>query len=275
MRTFTVKAKTLESAQSLFNALRRFDPALEGSASEGYSVSVDVGANDRRLLDVLEAIHQHVQERDDPARVELDGRDNSLIKGIPRSLSVRNASNRLVDNGRIGTGFVAAHVWRRLSDGSDAPRNPMTYSFLPNLVWLPAQLAKLTDREGGFAQTLLQAISLALYRDVALSPRLAAFVDPVWDALPVRDEVAEIEVPLDRLNLFAFDHAWLERRRRTLSTVEESLAAVGTGGPATSKVVSSRYGDGLNALDRAAVAHLHESLSSYREAIDEARDALS
>jgi hypothetical protein len=151
----------------------------------------------------------------------------------------------------------------------------MTYSFLPNLVWLPAQLAKLTDREGGFAQTLLQAISLALYRDVALSPRLAAFVDPVWDALPVRDEVAEIEVPLDRLNLFAFDHAWLERRRRTLSTVEESLAAVGTGGPATSKVVSSRYGDGLNALDRAAVAHLHESLSSYREAIDEARDALS
>jgi hypothetical protein len=74
MRAFTVKAKTLDSAQSLVDALRRFDPALEGSASEGYSVSVDVGANNRRLLDVLDAIHQYVQERDDPAGVELDGR---------------------------------------------------------------------------------------------------------------------------------------------------------------------------------------------------------
>jgi hypothetical protein len=78
MRAFTVKAKSLESAQSLFDALRRFDPALEGSAREGYSVSVDVGANERRLLDVLDAIHQHVQERDDPARVELDGRKYSV-----------------------------------------------------------------------------------------------------------------------------------------------------------------------------------------------------
>jgi hypothetical protein len=78
MRAFTVKAKSLDSAQSLFDALRRFDPALEGSPSEGYSVSVDVGANDRRLLDVLEAIHQHVQERDDTARVELDGNRYTL-----------------------------------------------------------------------------------------------------------------------------------------------------------------------------------------------------
>jgi hypothetical protein len=78
MRAFTVKAKNLDSAQSLFDALRRFDPALEGSTSEGYSVSVDVGAKDRRLLDVLDAIHQHVRERGGPARVELDGRTYSV-----------------------------------------------------------------------------------------------------------------------------------------------------------------------------------------------------
>jgi hypothetical protein len=78
VRAFTVKAKSLESAQSLFDALRRFDPALEGSAGEGYSVSVDVGANDRRLLDVLDAIQQHVHERDDAARVELDGKNYTV-----------------------------------------------------------------------------------------------------------------------------------------------------------------------------------------------------
>jgi hypothetical protein len=78
MRSFTVKAKSLDSAQRLFDALRRFTPALDGSASEGYSVSVDVGANDSRLLDVLDAIQRHVQERKDAARVELDGRSYTV-----------------------------------------------------------------------------------------------------------------------------------------------------------------------------------------------------
>jgi hypothetical protein len=66
MRAFTVKAKRVWNR-------RRFDPALEGGA-EGYSVSVEVGAEDRRVLDVLEAIQSHVQQRADAARLELDGR---------------------------------------------------------------------------------------------------------------------------------------------------------------------------------------------------------
>lgn len=196
--------------------------------------------------------------------------DNSLIKGIPRSLTVRNDSNRLVSGSRIGTGFVAAHVWRKLSDGADAPRNALTYSFLPNIVWLPAQLAKLTDREGGFAQTLLQAISLALYRNVPLTPRLRTIVSPIWDALPVRDEVAGITVPLDRLSFFEFDQAWLERRRRTLAAVEGALGSVGQAASPTGKVVSSRYGTGLGGLRTSAVAGLRERLVSYRHAVDEA-----
>ena len=73
MRAFTIKTKSLESAQSLFAALRQFDPALGGSSSDGYFVSVDVGGSDRRILDVLDAIHEHVQ-RHDVTRVELDGR---------------------------------------------------------------------------------------------------------------------------------------------------------------------------------------------------------
>lgn len=196
--------------------------------------------------------------------------DNSLIKGIPRSLLVRNPSNRIVNGSHIGTGFVAAHVWRKLTDGSDAPRNEATYSFLPNLVWLPAQLAKLTDREGGFAQTLLQAISLAVYRDVRLSPKLAAVVAPIWRALPVRDEIAQIDVPLDHLNFFDFDPRWLARRWRTLRVVRDAVAAVASGAPTQSKVVSSRYGTGLRALDGATVAQLFATLARYADAVEEA-----
>jgi hypothetical protein len=74
MRAFTIKAKSLESAQSLFDALRRFDPALSGGSKDGYFVSVDVGGNHRRILDVLDAIHEHVENGHSLTRVELDGR---------------------------------------------------------------------------------------------------------------------------------------------------------------------------------------------------------
>lgn len=195
--------------------------------------------------------------------------DNSLIKGIPRSLMVTNPSNNIVNGSRIGTGFVAAHVWRKLADGTDAPRNEATYSFLPNLVWLPAQLAKLTDREGGFAQTLLQAVSLAVYRKVPLKPRLAAFVAPIWEKLPVRDEVATMDVSPDRLNFFGFEGQWLERRRRTLNIVCEAILAIGNGTAIETKVVSGRYGNGLRDLPRSAVAPLLESLTRYTAALDE------
>jgi hypothetical protein len=74
VRAFTIKAKSLESAQSLFDALRRFDPALDGTSSDGYSVSVDVGESDRRILEVLDAIHAHVEKGHGLTQVEMDGR---------------------------------------------------------------------------------------------------------------------------------------------------------------------------------------------------------
>jgi hypothetical protein len=78
MRAFTIKAKSLESAQSLFHALRRFGPALGGNPTDGFFVSVDIGGNDRRILEVLDEIQEHIHERYDAARVELDGREYTV-----------------------------------------------------------------------------------------------------------------------------------------------------------------------------------------------------
>jgi hypothetical protein len=78
--------------------------------------------------------------------------DNSLIKGIPGALSIESSFSEY-NGARMGNGFVASHVWRKLTDNSSASQHPLTYSFVPNLVWLPAQVAKLSDREGSFVQT--------------------------------------------------------------------------------------------------------------------------
>jgi hypothetical protein len=193
--------------------------------------------------------------------------DNSLIKGIPRSLTVVNRHNQLMHGRKLGTRFVAAHVWRKLTGGGEAPRNALTYSFLPNLVWLPTQLAKLSDREDGFVQTLLQAISRKVYRGIELSPPLSEFAEAAWALLPERAEPAHALPELSNLNFFAFDEAWLHRRVNTLRAVATALASVTDGEVPAHKIVSSRYGSGLAGLDPSAAAALEGSLSRYLSAV--------
>lgn len=119
--------------------------------------------------------------------------DNSLVKGLPRSLEIDGPSRGPYRGARIGTGFVAAHVWRTLTDGAGlSARNPATYSFVPNLVWLPGEIAALTDREGSFAQLYVQALAQKVYRHRTVAPRLAPVVEHAWSLLPPepRDLVA-------------------------------------------------------------------------------------
>jgi len=194
--------------------------------------------------------------------------DNSLVKGIPRSLEVVNPRNPLLHRRRLGTSFVAAHVWRKLSDGTDAPRNRATYSFVPNVVWLPSQLAKLSDREGSFVQTFLQALSVKIYRSEPLTAGMQMLVSPIWELLPERPETREMTLPnVDDLNYFRFDDRWLKRRVQALESVVRALAETGQGKPLLTKVISTRYGQGLSSVAPAAAGELHKKLSAYLDAV--------
>ena len=93
---------------------------------------------------------------------------------------------------------------RKLANGSDAPKHRLTYSFAPNLVWLPAQLAKLSDREDSHVQTLLQALSRRIYQPLELQPALGEIVEPIWDQLPERTDPDVGNLPdIGTLNYFA------------------------------------------------------------------------
>jgi hypothetical protein len=75
MRAFIVEAKSLESAQALYEALSAFRADLSGSDETGYRVTVELGSNDHRVLEVLNAVQEFVSDRHDgPAQVELGGR---------------------------------------------------------------------------------------------------------------------------------------------------------------------------------------------------------
>jgi hypothetical protein len=145
--------------------------------------------------------------------------DNSLVKGLPDSLRIRSPS-RLYDGKRIGNGFVAAHVWRELTTGALASRNALTYSFVPNLVWLPTEVAGLTDREGSFVQSYTQALSRKIYRSHAVKPSLAGVVEEAWSLLPEPESIPSQGLPdVETLNFFMPTSAWLARRREKLVAV--------------------------------------------------------
>jgi hypothetical protein len=155
--------------------------------------------------------------------------------------------------------LAEAHQW------GEASRNWKTYSFVPNLVWLPSQLSKLSDREGSFVQTLLQAIARKIYRSQPQSLALEAMSDEVWALLPERVEGVPVVLPdAQELNYFALDEAWISRRIQTLATVETAVGQAAAGTSPTHKIVSSRYGTGLGQLTRPIASKLSRELKAYR-----------
>jgi hypothetical protein len=170
--------------------------------------------------------------------------DNSLLKGVPRSMPV--ASSLAAYAGKqLESGFVAAHVWRTIEHDLLAARHPLAYSFIPNVVWLPADVAKLTDREGSCAQQFVQALAIKIYRHARVNPGLEDFVEEAWELLPAPASVPEHALPdASSLSFFVPKADFFERRRRTF---EEVAAALRHPDPAA-KVIGDRYVPGLRAV---------------------------
>ena len=64
--------------------------------------------------------------------------DNSLIKSIALNRSLSPDSNPY-GNGKISRGLVCCHIW------AGTTSEPLLFSFVPNLVWLPKSLASYSD----------------------------------------------------------------------------------------------------------------------------------
>jgi hypothetical protein len=189
--------------------------------------------------------------------------DNSLVKGIPRSMTIISTA-RTYQRRRLGTGFVACHVWREIHDDRLASHHPLTYSFVPNLVWLPAQVAALSDREGSFAQRYLQALSHRIYRSVPVRPGHRERVEAAWALIPGPVGIPDAGLPaVDDLNFFAADAAFFARRQRTIRSVAEALAS----GAPSGKIVSRRYTEGIPALPVDVRKELADDLGSYAASI--------
>jgi len=190
--------------------------------------------------------------------------DNSLIKSLPRALAVRGASGSHIHGARMGSEFVASHVWRTVKHEQLASRVPLLNSFVPNVAWLPGQVAKLTDREGGVVQQTLQAMAWRIYRDAAVAPHLAVVAEEAWALIP--DPPIEIEpFELDELNWFEATDGFYRTRATRLRAVIDALDAVHEGRSLPRRVVTTRYAAGLPAVKQGTRADLRQFLGRFLE----------
>jgi hypothetical protein len=195
--------------------------------------------------------------------------DNSLIKNLPRSLRIQSAGNPHYHGKRLGNGFVACHVWRRLVDSGLASRDERTYSFVPNLVWLPVQVAELTDREGSFVQVYVQAVARKIFAGVKVSDSLRPMVESIWSKLPAAPGVPAQGLPdVNDLNFFSPDHPWMDRRRRVIAEVISGLETVRNGGRPEKKIICTRYTAGLPRIPADKALQLLVRLKGYAEATE-------
>ena len=190
--------------------------------------------------------------------------DNSIIKSYVRSFTIHSPFSSY-NNCKIGNAYVASHVWRQpigFSSSEDlASKNPWLNSFVPNLVWLPQQLSKLSDREGGYVQTFIQKVSYQLYHDIQTDcPSLTA---SLWNKLPVGDISDAEKVVLSDISFFNYDRKALERRKLIITSVINALQQRVSGKNIESKVVSDRYTKGLNSLSSTNLVGLKNDLEDY------------
>jgi len=191
--------------------------------------------------------------------------NNSILKLLVGSYTIRSPLTVVYARHARGRNFTASHAWRKISiEGRSqyATTHPKTYSFIPNLVWLPAQVAKLTDHEGSYAQRILQVVSHRIYRCHAHEhpPELAS----IWDALPVPE--IELDFQTDHLSFFEVSARSVKMRRNILlREIELVLNTLETGQAAGDSPRSFRYLPALARIPYGQAAGLVAWLESYRD----------
>jgi len=191
--------------------------------------------------------------------------DNSLIKGIVNSFIVQSQKIKSYDGLRKGKGFVASHIWRIVKIRNNeliSSRHHMLNSFVPNIVWLPRQIAKLTDREGSLPQKMLQAISHEIYDGIDMPKEILN----LWNYLPQPKEYRSLEINLEELNFFEVKEKWLNRRIKGLmSEMDRIISLEETYAPKMKKIKCSRYCPSLVKIPMNKRRLLNEWLVKYKE----------
>jgi hypothetical protein len=144
--------------------------------------------------------------------------DNSLIKAVVLRYGVR-PSDSVYGTGRFKRGLVCCHVW------AGTTTNPLLFSFIPNLVWLPSSLAPFSDGhlagEPHKVHKTLQQVSCSRYfqhKTEVAQDRVAE----AWNCLHLR----EMQTIKYEQFEFEIDNQLIDLVNKRLNRMTDFLSAV-------------------------------------------------
>lgn len=193
--------------------------------------------------------------------------DNSLVKGIIKSMPVISNGN-LYKGMTLGNGFVASHIWRKTnhacSDTELASRDPWLNTFIPNLVWLPKQISKMTDWEDGWAQQYVKVLSRHIYEHCFFKSPLRERIRNLWRLLPTPDGFVGVDLPdISTLNFFEPRDKIVIARIKKIELVIAAIRKILANQPLDKKVIARRYMEGLPHINRKNLSMLADDLQQY------------
>ena len=193
--------------------------------------------------------------------------DNTLIKGIPRSLKVTGKkSDSHLTGKKIGKSFVASHIWREIeSEKSLASRIPELNSFVPNLVWLPSQISKLSDIEDGVIQDILKHATWAIYRNAPVNQKYKEQTETIWRKLEPDIRKFELNDKF-RINDFLFfetKEKFVEKRIKITRNALNFIEICSLKSSAMKPKMTGRSEKGLPLISNAKLAKLLSNVGKY------------
>jgi len=188
--------------------------------------------------------------------------DNSLIKAIPRALTITGPKGSHVQDARMGSEFVASHIWRVVHHSDLASRHPLLNSFTPT--WCgyqdrsrsyPIGKEASSSNPGGY---VLQGL-----RNAPVLPHLSDVVEQAWEMIP--QPIVELEtVQSQRPELVQATPSFFSTRLSRLESVVAALDAIDAGLALGERVVTRRYAAGLPLVPSAARSALRVHLEQFR-----------
>ena len=201
--------------------------------------------------------------------------DNSMVKSIVKGSSKLIESSRIseYDGKSLGNGFVASHVWREVGvQRTLSNRDNRLFTFIPNLVWLPVQVSKLSDREGSIVQSVLQQLAAHIYRNQTLNAPLQRIIDSCWAeieahthpfALPL-ESLPEIE----KLSFIRLPSRYIDMKKKKIEKASTALLAHAAGNSIpTGRILSSKYDHLIPRINRKAASSLGTWLADYHASL--------
>ena len=163
--------------------------------------------------------------------------DNSLIKGVVRGRRTIGRDSPYGDC-KLSTGLVCCHVWPSTTG------DPLLFSFVPNLVWLPRSLAGYSDahftsREPHPLHFALRDISAQRY--AAITPVVgSSLAQEAWSRLRAEDAGTVTDFGVELSDSHRVSMAASVRTARVIRFLDDLL-----GGNLPERRVSRRYHAGI------------------------------